>query len=308
MTAGVNLQTPNLIADLIQLLRDQCSVVGHILSDVLSLQKIEEGKFDLEMAPFSPELLVQNTVDSFRPSLQRKQLKVNVHLQSLDDFLGVKMGGSLCAPGTLVLSVGTGVDAVSHSKCTLSSEPTLKTCVDIIADADHTESGAPRSIQLLIGADGVECSRRVLSSAPEPVSNTIALSSVQALHHDEPHHDVTLAAPATSVSLPNACCHPNAVSADPLDKECPSDARMDSRPGRSTGNRVLIGGMGCSGADSCERSMQTLGSIAELSWLFYATQTSQVELALVCTRADYYRLRQVLSNFLSNGKSAQGPF
>jgi len=84
---------PNLISDLVYLLRDQCSVVGHILSDVLSLQKIEEGKFDLEMAPFSPELQVQNTVDSFRPSLQRKQLQVNLQLQPLD--LGPFMTGQL---------------------------------------------------------------------------------------------------------------------------------------------------------------------------------------------------------------------
>ena len=102
-------------------------MVGHILSDVLSLQKIEEGKFDLEMAPFSPELLVQNTVDSFRPSLQRKQLKVNVHLQSLDDFTGVNATVSPCGLAALVLTVGSGVHAVGHTVSVSYTHLTLPT-------------------------------------------------------------------------------------------------------------------------------------------------------------------------------------
>jgi len=74
-------------ADLMQLLKDQCSIVGRILGDVLSLQKMEEGKFNLELAPFSPELLLRNTVDSFRPSFEHKKLKTKVWLQSLDELL-----------------------------------------------------------------------------------------------------------------------------------------------------------------------------------------------------------------------------
>jgi len=72
--------------DLMQLLRDQCSVVGRILTDVLSLQKMEEGKFTLTMAPFNPELLVRNTVSSFKSSYDKKHLDVSLQLQSLNDL------------------------------------------------------------------------------------------------------------------------------------------------------------------------------------------------------------------------------
>jgi len=77
------------VPGLIHLLQEQCSIVSRILNDVLSLQKMEEGRFVLELVPFSPEQLVQNAVESFKASFQSRRQTVSVKAQSLDAFVGL---------------------------------------------------------------------------------------------------------------------------------------------------------------------------------------------------------------------------
>jgi len=76
----VSVATRDVMQSLFQLLKDQCQAVGHILSDVLSLQKIEEGQFTLDMAPFSPAQLVLNSVRSAEPMFKSKHQKITVHI------------------------------------------------------------------------------------------------------------------------------------------------------------------------------------------------------------------------------------
>ena len=80
--------TSTVIQDLMQTLQDQCGIVSRILNDVLSLQKMEDGRFTLEMMPFSPAQLIRQTVDSFKASFQSRHQIVTVRIQSLDAYLG----------------------------------------------------------------------------------------------------------------------------------------------------------------------------------------------------------------------------
>ena len=75
------------VYDLLAMLQDQCGVVSRILNDVLSLQKMEEGRFTLEMVPFSPEHLLRNTVESFAAGFQSRHQSVSIRIQSLDSSL-----------------------------------------------------------------------------------------------------------------------------------------------------------------------------------------------------------------------------
>jgi len=81
--AAWSVQQPQLhaVADLVHTLHEQCAVVSRILSDVLSLQKMEDGRFTLEMVPFSPEQLVCSTVESFQQSFETRRQTVAVKLQ-----------------------------------------------------------------------------------------------------------------------------------------------------------------------------------------------------------------------------------
>ena len=58
-----------------------------ILNDVLSLQKIEEGAFQLEMAPFDLEQMVLHTVQSFQSALSDKNITLTGQIQSLSGYL-----------------------------------------------------------------------------------------------------------------------------------------------------------------------------------------------------------------------------
>lgn len=49
-----------------------------IVNDLLDFSKIEEGRLDLELRPFSPAELAQNTADIFRASAKRKGLTLDV--------------------------------------------------------------------------------------------------------------------------------------------------------------------------------------------------------------------------------------
>jgi len=75
------------LQDLLVMLQDQCGVVSRILNDVLSLQKMEEGRFTLEMVPFSPEHLLRNTVESFAAGFHSRHQSVTVHTQSLESTI-----------------------------------------------------------------------------------------------------------------------------------------------------------------------------------------------------------------------------
>jgi len=79
--------------DLIHMLHDQCGVVSRILNDVLSLQKIDEGRLTLEMIPFLPERLVQTTIDLFQSSYAGRSQSVTVQIQSLDEFVSTNHSG-----------------------------------------------------------------------------------------------------------------------------------------------------------------------------------------------------------------------
>ncbi|MET3433651.1 signal transduction histidine kinase [Herbaspirillum seropedicae] len=51
-----------------------------IINDILDFSKIESGKLDLEMVAFHPVRLVQELSDLYRPSLQRKDVQFDLHL------------------------------------------------------------------------------------------------------------------------------------------------------------------------------------------------------------------------------------
>ena len=87
-TAGTPVDVPQL-SELVAMLKEQCSAVSRILNDVLSLQKMEEGQFTLEMVPFSPERMVQSTVASFKAAFESRRQRVTVTIHSLDSFLGL---------------------------------------------------------------------------------------------------------------------------------------------------------------------------------------------------------------------------
>ena len=73
--------------EIVNLVHGQTLVVGHILNDVLSLHKIEDGGFTLQYAPFSLESLVLATMKSFLPSVHDKQLSFTLNLVDLSVWL-----------------------------------------------------------------------------------------------------------------------------------------------------------------------------------------------------------------------------
>ena len=50
----------------IQMMQEAANFMTETLNDVLSLQKIEQGMFDLEMKPFSPKQLVYTVLKNFK--------------------------------------------------------------------------------------------------------------------------------------------------------------------------------------------------------------------------------------------------
>jgi len=80
------------VSELMRLLQDQCAVVSRILNDVLSLQKMEDGRFTLDMMAFAPEQFVYDTVHAFRADFEARHHRVLVRVQPLDQFVGMIAG------------------------------------------------------------------------------------------------------------------------------------------------------------------------------------------------------------------------
>jgi len=64
-------------------------VVTHILNDVLSLQKIEDGALTLECAPFDVDRMVRSTLYSFKAPCRERKLRLNVNLDDLNARVAV---------------------------------------------------------------------------------------------------------------------------------------------------------------------------------------------------------------------------
>ena len=106
---------------LIHTLQEQCAAVSTILNDVLSLQKMEDGQFNLEFVPFSPELFVRKTVESFRPAFEAKRLQVHISIQDNDNHvnkaeshsagLEVRPGESAVNPMAVVAATAPGLSS-----------------------------------------------------------------------------------------------------------------------------------------------------------------------------------------------------
>jgi signal transduction histidine kinase len=61
----------------VKMLKRQTETIGHILDDVLSLQKIEEGKFEIQSSPFSLNKMLKNVVWGYNRICTEKK----VHLE-----------------------------------------------------------------------------------------------------------------------------------------------------------------------------------------------------------------------------------
>lgn len=60
----------------------------HILNDVLSLQKIEDGALTLDCAPFDMGRMVRSTLHSFRAPCRERNLRLLVNLDDLTALIG----------------------------------------------------------------------------------------------------------------------------------------------------------------------------------------------------------------------------
>ena len=58
-------------------------MVTHILNDVLSLQKIEDGALSLDCAPFDIERMVRSTLYSFKAPCRERNLRLLINLDDL---------------------------------------------------------------------------------------------------------------------------------------------------------------------------------------------------------------------------------
>ena len=64
-------------------------VVTHILNDVLSLQKIEDGALTLDCAPFDVDRMVRSTLYSFKAPCKERKLRLKVNLDDLNTMVTV---------------------------------------------------------------------------------------------------------------------------------------------------------------------------------------------------------------------------
>ena len=69
--------------DVLNIVHEQCLVVGRILNDVLSMQKLDDGAMTLQLEPFSLESMILSTMQSFQPSIREKEIQFTVELQSV---------------------------------------------------------------------------------------------------------------------------------------------------------------------------------------------------------------------------------
>ena len=142
------------LRELVTLLQDQCGIVSRILNDVLSLQKMEDGKFTLEMMPFSPEQLVQNTVDSFNAALHSKAHKVTVRVQSLEAHVSrvIQPQPETSSAGQTALSMMANDEKITSTGVQLlSSDTRHPTAVGRDRSSDPDESSACGQAMLIGG-------------------------------------------------------------------------------------------------------------------------------------------------------------
>jgi K+-sensing histidine kinase KdpD len=70
--------------DMLSILSEQTEVVTHILNDVLSLQKIEDGALTLDYSVFDMERMIRSTLYSFKaPCLERSLTMTMPNLNQL---------------------------------------------------------------------------------------------------------------------------------------------------------------------------------------------------------------------------------
>ena len=69
--------------DVLNIVHEQCLVVGRILNDVLSMQKLDDGAMTLQLEPFSLESMILSTMQSFQPGIREKEIQFTAELQSV---------------------------------------------------------------------------------------------------------------------------------------------------------------------------------------------------------------------------------
>ena len=143
----------DVIADLMQLLKDQCQIVGRILGDVLSLQKMEEGKFVLEMAPFSPEVLIRNTVDSFRSTFDRKHQRVELQQPRWDLLEDVSGAGIAGVASNRPIVLNTQFSDTPNSSETASAGRASMQLPSVSDNMQVSHSALPFSVDKQLGED-----------------------------------------------------------------------------------------------------------------------------------------------------------
>lgn len=83
-------------SEIVDILREQATVVSRILNDVLTIQRIEEGKLSLQFETFSIRALCEGTIRSFRTASKEKHIKWHTNLPKLDEWR--KLEESLNSP------------------------------------------------------------------------------------------------------------------------------------------------------------------------------------------------------------------
>ena len=86
------LQHPSIVADNLQILGEQSEIVTHILNDVLSLQKIEDGALTLDFKVSTMDSMITTTLRTFGSSYQQKGIKLKTHLMSIDTVVRDRLG------------------------------------------------------------------------------------------------------------------------------------------------------------------------------------------------------------------------
>jgi signal transduction histidine kinase len=70
------------IMELITMMKDASRMMEETLNDVLSFQKMEEGKLHLELKPFQPHELINSVVTRFRSQADLKEIVLQVNIDS----------------------------------------------------------------------------------------------------------------------------------------------------------------------------------------------------------------------------------
>jgi signal transduction histidine kinase len=68
-----------------------CLVVTHILNDVLSLQKVEDGALTLDYRVFHIETMLNAALYSFKAACTDKSIKIKISFASLDEAVQTRL-------------------------------------------------------------------------------------------------------------------------------------------------------------------------------------------------------------------------